>query len=539
MKPFVIFNYPITGASPLKVALVLLITLVERALILVPPILVGRIIDFVVAGQIAQVSFALLILVSLGLLQALTWPIKQRYISGVIQSIVLEQSKTITSEIFNKEFEIFAPSRVGHITKVVDRAIVGFESILTVFLTHALPAVASVLLVAGYFIVLLPIGAPLLLAGALLYLFASAKILKWRRRFLDDVNDAEDDSADAFAAAFMAGGAIKTSGALNPVLSFLGRTYQKYALTANRLSFASGVLVLAQSVITLAITVLAIYGGIQWMNGNNDFSAGDFAVVFSYVGTFMANLDSAWGVRSVIDDYEADNRALSEIQNAKSLPNVIRHPLSTKEPTIRASGKMGIVKLDAPIEIGFGETVGLIGSSGEGKTTLLQYIAGVRGSRGHTQIAGVDIGELTQGQITECTDYSWQNPQFLFGDWEEAVFFRKLNANELKEAERLCGELGLTRFFLPGKQDFRVDTLSGGEKTRLNLLRVLVSPRPILLLDEPTSELDRESARAVCSVLSRLAGQHTIIVATHDEQVRTICDRVFAVAEHELVEIRA
>ena len=408
------------------------------------------------------------------------------------------------------------------------------------FLTHALPAVASVLLVAGYFIFLLPIGAPLLLAGAVLYLFASAKILKWRRRFLDDVNDAEDESADAFAAAFMAGGAIKTSGALNPVLSFLGRTYQKYALSANRLSFASGVLVLAQSVITLAITVLAIYGGIQWMNGNNDFSAGDFAVVFSYVGTFMANLDSAWGVRSVIDDYEADNRALSEIQNAKSLPNIIRHPLSAKEPTIRleASGKMGIVKLPVSIEIGFGETVALIGSSGEGKTTLLQYIAGVRGSRGQIRIAGIDAGELTQGQITECIDYSWQNSQFLFGDWEEAVFFRKLNANELKEAERLCSELELTRFFLPGKQDFRVDTLSGGEKTRLNLLRVLVSPRPILLLDEPTSELDRESARAVCLVLSRLAGKHTLIVATHDEQVRAICNRVFAVAGHELVEIR-
>ena len=119
MKPLVIFNYPITGASPLKVSLVLLITLVERGLILVPPILVGRIIDFVVAGKIARVSFVLLILVSLGLLQALTWPIKQRYISGVIQSIVLEQSKTITSEIFHKEFEVFAPSRVGHITKVV------------------------------------------------------------------------------------------------------------------------------------------------------------------------------------------------------------------------------------------------------------------------------------------------------------------------------------------------------------------------------------------------------------------------------------
>ena len=64
-----------------------------------------------------------------------------------------------------------------------------------------------------------------------------------------------------------------------------------------------------------------------------------------------------------------------------------------------------------------------------------------------------------------------------------------------------------------------------------------MSPRPILLLDEPTSELDGESSRAVCSILARLSGKHTIIVATHDEQVRGICDRVFSVEGDALVEI--
>ena len=535
MKPFTIFNYPVTGASPLKIALVLLITLVERTLFLVPPILVGRIIDSVVAGQIAQVSVSLLILVTLGLFQALSWPMKQRYISGVTQSIVLEQSKAITAEIFHKEFAIFAPSRVGYITKVVDRAVLGFERILTIFLIRALPSVVSVLLVAGYFIFLLPIGAPLLLVGAVLYIFASTKILKWRRKFLDDVNDAEDESAGAFAAAFMAGGAIKTSGALHPALSFLTRNYQKYALTANRLSFASGVLVLAQSIITLATTVLAIYGGIYWMNQNSGFSAGDFAVVFSYVGTFMMNLEDVWEIRSVIDEYQADNLALSEIQSVKSLPDVIRYKIATREPTIWLGGKMRILKLPAPIEIQFGETIGLIGSSGSGKTTLLQHIAGIQSSQ--VQIAGAAVGELTQEQRAELVNYSWQDPQFLFGDWEEAVFFRKLSAKELNEAEHLCEKLGLTHFFLPGKTDFRVDTLSGGEKTRLNLLRVLISPKPILLLDEPTSELDRESAKAVCSILAGLSRKHTIIVATHDEQMKNICNRVFAVEENRLTEI--
>ena len=542
MKPSIIFKYAPSGSSAGKIVLVLVITLVETGLFLVPPILVGRIIDSVVESRIAQVSFWLLILVSLGLLQALSWPIKQRYIAGVVQSIVLERSKQITSEVLGKEFGIFAPSRVGYVTKVVDRAVVGFERILVVLLTQALPAAASVLLVAGYFIFLLPVGAPLLVVGAVVYLAVSSKILRWRRKFLDDVNDAEDDSADAFAAVFMAAGAVKTSGSVNSVLSFLTRTYRRYALTATRLSFASGVLVLAQSIITLAITVLSIYGGIRWMNVSSSFSAGDFAVVFSYVRIFMTNLGSAWDVRSSVDEYAADNRALSEIQGLDSLPNVICCEVSAGAPELRletpGDERMGILKLPVPITVNFGETAGLIGSSGAGKTTLLQHAAGIRASHGQVRIGGADVGDLTQDQRADVLAYSWQAAQFLFGDWEEAVFFRKLNKNELEEARHLCDELGISRFFLPGKPDFRVDKLSGGEKMRLNLLRVLVSPRPILLLDEPTRELDKESAKAVCSILSRLSGKHTIVAATHDEQVRALCSRVFSVEEGTLVEVK-
>ena len=541
MKPFAILTHAVRGTSAVKVALVPAITLVERGLFLVPPVLVGRMIDFVVEGEIARVSFSLVLLVALGLLQALSWPLKQRYVSWVIQSIVLERSKAVTAEVLGKEFELFAPSRVGYVTKVVDRAVVGFETVLTVLLTQALPAVASVLLVAGYFVVLLPVGAPLLIVGAAVYLAVSGNILKWRRRFLDEVNDAEDESADAFAAVFLAGGAVKTSGAVDSVLGFLTRTYGKYAVKATRLSFASGVLVLAQSVTTLAITVLAISGGIRWMNMRVGFSAGDFAVVFSYVGVFMTNLGAAWGTRSALDEYEADQRAFSKIQSRDALPTVIRHEVATREPTLHletvGGGSMGMLDVPVPISVNFGQTVGLIGSSGAGKTTLLQYAAGIRASREQVRIAGVEVAELTQSQRAQLAGYSWQVPQFLFGDWEEAVFFRKLKADELEEAHRLCGELGISEFFLPGKPDFRADTLSGGEKTRLNLLRVLVSPRPILLLDEPTSELDGESSRAVCSILARLSGKHTIIVATHDEQVRGICDRVFSVEGGVLVEI--
>lgn len=104
------------------------------------------------------------------------------------------------------------------------------------------------------------------------------------------------------------------------------------------------------------------------------------------------------------------------------------------------------------------------------------------------------------------------------------MFLRKISQQEQDEARALCVTLGVEHLFQPDQVDFRVDHLSGGEKRRLALLRNLVRPKPILLLDEPTSELDHAHGAIVCDILSDLPTKHTILVATHDQALIKKCD---------------
>jgi len=524
-----------------KVVLVLGMTLVETAIFLAPAILVGQIIDLVVANQATKITLPLFILAVLGVVQTLLWPIRERFVARVVQSVVLNRSKRLTNEVFRKDYEIFASSRVGYVTKIVERAIEGFEQLLGVLLTQALPAIASVLLVAVYFIFLLPIGVPILIIGATVYLAVSKKVLKWRRNFLDNVNDAEDDIADSFAATFLAARAIKSSGTIKDALSPLTRTYQGYAETAAKLAFASGVLASVQTATTLAVTILTIYGGVVWLGVSESFTAGDFVIVFSYVGIFMSNLGVAWKVREAVDDYEADTRALSKIQSLPSLERDTSLSQQIEKPNISIGASDGedlsSLKVRTDLEIKFGELVAIVGQSGAGKTTLLQHLAGIRKSGSEVKLGGYEISRLSPTQITELIDYAWQEPQFLFGNWEEAVFFRKLTSKEKERAASLSEMLGISHLFLPKQSDFRVDNLSGGEKRRLALLRIFTFPKPILILDEPVSELDSKHSAAVCSIITELKGHSTVIVATHDSELQQVCGMVLSIQNHEIVEL--
>ncbi len=520
--------------SKIRILFVLLMTLAERAIFLAPAIIVGKIIDLVTLEKFDQLNAPLILLLCLGLFQTFLWPIRERFVASVVQSITLNRSIRITKLIFMKQYELFAPSRVGHVTKVVERAIEGFERLLNVMLTQALPALVSVIFVTIYFIVLLPIGAPILIIGSIVYLITSYKVLRWRRKFLDKVNDSEDDIADNFASTFLAARAIKSNGTLENSLMPLEKTYKSYAKNAEKLSFASGVLFSAQSAITLIITLAAIYGGVIWIEFNNSFTAGDFVIVFTYVGIFMSNLSTAWQIRESIDEYEADSRALSELQKAPEMAYEIdpsqevpkRPNLLLKASTQTQSVPINIVE---DIEIPFGKFVAVSGSSGSGKTTLLQIMANVRVTNTKLHINKHCISKLSQQQISATIAYAWQEPQFLFGEWDEAVFLRKISEKDIKKASILSNKLGISHLFQPNEKQFRTDQLSGGEKKRLALLRILLSNKPILIFDEPTNEIDLENSQAIIDFFKEMRGEHTLIFATHDQKLKSICDMEISV----------
>lgn len=171
-----------------------------------------------------------------------------------------------------------------------------------------------------------------------------------------------------------------------------------------------------------------------------------------------------------------------------------------------------------------GEVVALCGPSGCGKSTLLSILAGwEKPWAGRIEREGIDrVGWVFQNP------YGVANRSAL----DHVAFPLLAKGLGRKEAEARARE-ALALFSLEDVADRRFAELSGGEAQRLMLARAVCSHPDMLLVDEPTAQLDTRTAESVSHVLGNLAGQGMIVfVATHDPRTRDACDRVIDLADY-------
>lgn len=194
----------------------------------------------------------------------------------------------------------------------------------------------------------------------------------------------------------------------------------------------------------------------------------------------------------------------------------------------------------ARFEIGPGEHVAVIGPSGSGKTTLLGLIAGLAPvSSGEIAFFGPDGARLDPNGCRSDMTWVAQRPHFLKTTVRRNLTLGRPDiaetaiseALEVAAAEAVVARLPRGLSTVLGETGFGV---SGGEAERLAVARAALSGARIILADEPTAHLDRETARAVADGLLKLAEGRTLIVATHDLEFAARLDRRI-----ELEELRA
>ncbi len=186
------------------------------------------------------------------------------------------------------------------------------------------------------------------------------------------------------------------------------------------------------------------------------------------------------------------------------------------------------INLDLPI----GQIVILTGPSGSGKTTLLTLIGALRSVRqGSLQVLGKELVGLGQGQLVSVR----RNIGFIF---QAHNLFASLTASQNVEmAVELVGDLRhkreravamLTRVGLGERVDYRPEALSGGQKQRVAIARALVNQPRLILADEPTAALDKQSGRDVVTLMQRLVREHhcTVLMVTHDNRILDVADRI-------------
>jgi putative ABC transport system ATP-binding protein len=171
-----------------------------------------------------------------------------------------------------------------------------------------------------------------------------------------------------------------------------------------------------------------------------------------------------------------------------------------------------------------GEFLALMGPSGSGKTTLLNLIAGIdRPTSGSLEVAGEDIGRLSDGNLAK-----WRSHHigFIFQFYNlmpvltafENVELPLLLTNLSRSQRREHVETALSIVGLADRMKHYPRQLSGGQEQRVAIARAVVSDPTLLLADEPTGDLDKQSAEEITTLLARLNQEFnkTIIMVTHD-----------------------
>ncbi|WP_276503352.1 ribosomal protection-like ABC-F family protein [Terrimonas pollutisoli] len=184
-----------------------------------------------------------------------------------------------------------------------------------------------------------------------------------------------------------------------------------------------------------------------------------------------------------------------------------------------------VIVEDTSIEIDRGDKIALIGANGKGKSTLLRIIAGVE---------KIDSGERKWGHNVEESFYAQHQL--------EALNVNNTILDEMKECGSQMNELelrGLLGCFLFSGDDAdkKIKILSGGEKARVALAKVIVSKANFLMLDEPTNHLDMHSCDLLIDALNKYQG--SIILVSHDRYfVSKTANKIWEIVDHKVKEFK-
>jgi cobalt/nickel transport system ATP-binding protein len=188
------------------------------------------------------------------------------------------------------------------------------------------------------------------------------------------------------------------------------------------------------------------------------------------------------------------------------------------------------------LHIEHGERVALLGPNGAGKTTLMLHLNGLMRGMGALEVAGVDVGPDTLAELRQRVGLVFQDPddQLFMPTVEEDVAFGPLNMGLGRDAvgERVLEALADVRMVAAAKR--APYQLSMGERRRVAIATVLAMDPRLLVLDEPSANLDPRARRELLDVLARI--ERTMVVTTHDLPLAAeLCERVVILAAGRIV----
>lgn len=222
-------------------------------------------------------------------------------------------------------------------------------------------------------------------------------------------------------------------------------------------------------------------------------------------------------------------RQVSEVSMGKP-----RGEITVETATYAYSPDLAPVLDNVQLSIKAGGVHALVGRNGSGKTTLLKVLQGLyKPSTGRVLLDGADIAQFTRGELADWIGYVPQESVLFEGSVRDNITHRRPDSDD-EEIIRAATAAGVHHFIIDLPDGYATEIgeagrrLSGGQRQRISVARALVGDPPVLLLDEPSSNLDRQAEQELRDTITELGRQRTVIVVTHSPILLASCDNLVA-----------
>lgn len=298
----------------------------------------------------------------------------------------------------------------------------------------------------------------------------------------------------------------------------------------------------------LSLAMVLFQGGRQTVLAR--ITPGDFVAFISYLGLLTWPMMALGWVTNLIQRGRASldrlegifstQPELVEAANARPI-DTFEHGLSADQVSFAYEADRGEVLRQITLSVEKGTTLGIVGPPGAGKTTLLQLFMRLYDVRaGAVRVDGIDLRDLKTSHLRSLMSICPQEPFLFAGTVRDNITFGRAGVTEgaLERVAHLAA-LDTALEELPHGLETVVGEkgviLSGGQKQRVALARALLNDAPIMIFDDPVSQVDTRTAARIIDTLHSMAGDKTVLIASHRLSALRHADQIVVLDDGRIV----
>ena len=554
LRVFSILSHEDLSKWRFRMVIALGLTIAAKGLSVASPLFLGEAITLASLGETGAGVVALL--TALGIFVAIRFAatafpqVRDTLFAPVSQ----DAQRTLSVDAFYKaqtlSLNFHQTRRSGALNRIIERGSGAMDVILRFLVFNIAPtlvelALASIVLAIAYS----PVLSVIAIATIVLYIGFTLIVTEWRAKQRRSLNTADTELRARSMDSLTNFETVKAFAAEERETEGFDRAFRGYNRRYVETIRSLTVLNAGQELI-MNLGLFAMLGWTGWKVATGDLDVGALAAVFAMLLNLYRPLNIlGWGWREIrqgVIDLEKVFGLMEMIPEVSDNPNApdikdVRGGVVFDHIGFSHDGRLAGIR-DVSFELQPGQHLAIVGQSGSGKSTLLKLLFRLYDpNEGNVQVDGQNVREVTQKSLRESLGLVPQDVVLFNDTIRQNILYGKPEATEeqLREAARSAQLLDFIEG-LPDQWDTRVGErglkLSGGEKQRVGLARVILRDPKVLVLDEATSALDSHTELLVQDAIRNASEGRTTITVAHRLSTVRDADIILVLKDGEIAE---